>query len=190
VSRNVSVDSKEVRELEKSLGITAPKELKKSMRRAISRTRVGTRQEASKQVRTVYNIASSRFKQGVVLTRPDYRAFSFRLIGKKKPIGLAAFTAGRPRNTKAGVTVAVEKGKRKLIKKAFIARSPNGTKQVFTRYIQKGQPPSPRLPIRSLKGPSASDMMLGSDLDIQLAEFAQARFLEVLQRNLKFFLGR
>ena len=188
MARNVSVDSSEVRELEKIFGTTAPKALKKALRRSLRRTRTGARTQASKKVREEYAVKAGRLKNDIVLTRPNFSNFSFSIIGRKKPIGLTNF--GRPRQTKAGVSVAVEKGKRKLIKRAFIARGVNGNTQVFTRFVRKGQPPSGRLPIRSLKGPSASDMFTGAEVDETVAEFAQDKFLTELERNLKFFLGR
>lgn len=191
MANDITVDSSEVRELEKVFRTTAPKQLKKSMRRALSRTRTGSRTQASKTVREKYNIQARRLKRDVILTRPNYSSFSFRLIGRKKPISLISFRgkSGPPRQTKAGVTVAVEKGQRKLIRHAFIARGANGNAQVFTRYPRRGEP-SGRLPIRSLRGPSASDMVIGSDVVEHLTGYAQERFLDELQRNLRFFLGR
>lgn len=188
---DISVDSSEVRELERVFRTTAPKELKKSMRRALSRTRTGSRAEASKTVREKYNIQARRLKRDVVFTRPNYNNFSFRLIGRKKPIGLLSFRgkSGPPRQTKAGVTVAVEQGQRKLIRHAFIARGASGNAQVSTRYLRSGKK-SGRLPIRSLKGPSASDMVVGSDVVERLTGYAQERFLDELNRNLRYFLGR
>lgn len=188
---DISIDSSEVRELEKVFGVTAPKKLRKSMRRALSRTRSGARTETSKRVREKYNIQARRLKKDVVLTKPNYSSFSFRVIGRKKPISLISFRSksGPPRQTKTGVTVAVETGSRKLIKHAFIARGAGGNAQVFTRYLGNGRK-SGRLPIRSLKGPSAADMMLGAEVEQPLAETAQERFLTELQRNLSFLLGR
>jgi len=189
---DISVDSREVRELERIFGTTAPKQLKRAMRTSLRRTRTGANKEASKAVREKYNIQAGRLKKDVVLSRPNFTNFSFRIIGKRKPIGLNSFRgqSGPPRQVKAGVSVAVEKGSRELIKKAFIARGLNGNPQVFTRYVRKGQPPSGRLPIRALKGPSASDMFAGVEIEEPLGEFAQERFLDELQRNLRFFLGR
>ncbi|MFW5926651.1 MAG: hypothetical protein ACOCSR_01250, partial [Wenzhouxiangella sp.] len=60
---------------------------------------------------------------------------------------------------------------------------------VFTRYRDDGSK-SGRLPIRSLKGPSASDMMLGAEVEEMLAERAVDRFNTELSRNLKHLLGR
>lgn len=188
---DVKLDSSEVRALEKVFGVTAPKQLKKSMRRALSRTRSGARTETSKRVREDYNIQARRLKRDVVLTRPNYSSFSFRVIGRKKPISLISFRSksGPPRQTKTGVSAAVEVGKRKLIKHAFIARGAGGNAQVFTRYLGNGRK-SGRLPVRALKGPSVADMMLGAEVEKTLGDTAQERFLTELNRNLSFLLGR
>lgn len=201
---DVKLDSSEVKELEKVFGITAPKELKKSMRRALSRTRSGAKTETSKRVREDYNIQARRLKRDVVLTRANYSTFSFRVIGRNKTIGLMSFRGkgGPPNPTNAGVTAAVKIGKRQLIRHAFIRTGMNGNRQVFTRYSRTGRllpkkemrrgrnAGQKKTQLRALKGPSAADMMAGVEVEKPLGDNAQERFLTELQRNLTFLLGR
>jgi hypothetical protein len=201
---DVKLDSSEVKALEKVFGITAPRELKKSMRRALSRTRSGSKTDTSKRVREEYNIQARRLKKDVVLTRPNYSSFSFRVIGRKRPISLISFRGkgGPPRQVASGVSAAVELGSREVIRHAFIRTGLNGNKQVFTRYARGGGLlPKVRMSrgsnagqvkrkLRALKGPSVADMMLGSEVEKTLGDTAQDRFLTELQRNLKFLLGR
>ena len=204
MARNVSVDSSEVRELQRIFGTTAPKKLKRAMRFALGRTRTGSRKEASTKVREEYNIKAGRLKKGIVLTRPNFSNFSFRIIGKVRPIGLLNFSgkSGPVRQTRAGISVATNVGDRKLIKSAFIARGLNGNIQVFSRFTDEGAllpkrkmtkgrfVGEKRRVIRSVKGPSAADMIDGAEVEEHITEFAQDKFLEELQRNLKFLLGR
>lgn len=201
---DVKLDSSEVKELEKVFGITAPRELKRSMRRALSRTRRGAKTETSQRVRDDYNIQARRLKRDVVLTRANYSSFSFRVIGRNRTIGLMSFRGkgGPPNPTKAGVSVAVKIGQRKLIGNAFIRTGLNGNKQVFTRYSSSGKLLPKHRPtrganagktktkLRAIKGPSAADMMLGAEVEKPLGDNAQDQFLTELQRNLKFLLGR
>lgn len=201
---DVKLDSSEVRELEKVFGVTAPKRLRRSMRRALSRTRSGARTETSKRVREEYNIQARRLKRDVVLTRANYSSFSFRVIGRNRTIGLMSFRGkgGPPSPTKAGVTAAVKTGQRSLIRHAFIRTGLNGNKQVFTRYSSSGgllpkhkvtrgsNAGKTKTKLRAIKGPSAADMMVGSEVEKTLGDTAQDRFLTELQRNLTFLLGR
>ena len=200
MARNVSVDSSEVQELERIFGTTAPKALKKAMRLSLTRTRSGAKSETSKKIREHYEIKAKRVKQDIVMTRVNFSSFQFSLIGRKKPISTISF--GRPRQVRAGVSVTVEKGERKLIKRAFIARGLNGKTQVFSRFTEEGSllpirkmeqgrhVGERRRVIRGLKGPSASDMFKKADIEEHIAGFARDRFLSELQRNLRFLLGR
>lgn len=199
---DVKIDSRQVAELESVFGEIAPKELKKSMNRALTRTRRRAKTESTKKIRERYNIPVARANKDTILTRPNYQQFFFRVIGRKKPIGLISFKPGRPRQTAKGVTVAVEKKKRKLIRRAFIAKGVNGNTQVFTRFTPKGQPlpyrrttyqgRSGRLrqKIRSIQGPSVSDMMIGSDVAAHLGGILADTFSAELERNLRLLLKR
>lgn len=201
---NVELDSREIQQLERVFGITAPRELKKSMRRALSRTRTGARQKTADHVRETFNILAGRLKKDVVLTRPNYSAMAFSVIGRKRTIGLLNFRGkgGPARQTQAGVSVAVKHGERKLIRHAFIATGLGGHRHIFTRYSRTGTPLPYHRPavgryqgdrrqkLRALKGPSVADMMNTTEVYEPLADEAQQRFLNELSRNLRFFLGR
>jgi|SRR5690625_1376709 len=200
----ISLDSSEIQQLERVFGITAPRELKKSMRRALSRTRTGARAATSKHIRETYNVKAGRLKKDTVLTRANYNSFSFRIIGRPHPIGLLNFSSrgGPARQTKAGVSVAVKLGGRKVIRHAFIAQGLGGGRQVFTRYGKGGALLPRHRPhtganagrlvrkIRALKGPSVADMFDTTEIHEMLATTAHDRFSSELSRNLKHLLGR
>lgn len=207
-NKDVSLDSSEVQELERVFGTIFPRELRKSMRRALSRTRTGARKSVSDHIREDFNVLAGRVRQDTVLLRPNYARMEFRVIGRNRTISMMNFRgkSGPPRQVATGVSVAVRQKKREVIRHAFIAPDLRGKPRVFTRWTRDGQPMPKHYPdrgrysapgirykrqkLRALKGPSVADMMETAGVYEPLAEEAQSRFMTELSRNLKFFLGR
>lgn len=186
----------------KDISVGARRAVHKAIGTSMARTRRGVKKFSSKAVREHYNVKAGQVKKKTLITALNRSTWSFRIIGKEDTINLIHFSSGSAvRQNKRGVSVAVEKGKRSVIRHAFIARDVGGNKRVFTRY-DDGAPMPKRLmksgrsagkkrtTIRALKGPSVADMFFEVEIDEKIAVDLQQRFSRELSQNLKFFLGK
>lgn len=112
------------------------------------------RSEATKRIRARKRIKVKVIRQALVLRRPkradiDGARWGIDVRGTKVPL-----TAYPHRQTKKGVSVEVNRGKRTLIQGAFLATMKSGHKGVFRR---KG---AARLPIQELLGSRPVDALL------------------------------
>lgn len=200
---DIKLDDSEIRRLQKDLSKGARKAVHKAIGTSLARTRRGLKVLTSKSVRQHYNIKARPVKKATVLTRLNRSNWSFRLIGRENPISLIHFSgkSGPIRAPKAGVSVAVEHGKRKLIKRAFIRQDIHGNRRVFSRFEGGDKLPErqmkagryagkKRTVIRALKGPSVADMFFEVEIDEIVAEEVRDRFSREISQNLRFFLGR
>lgn len=200
---DVQLDDSEIRRLQKDLSKGARKAVHKAIGTSLSRTRRGLKVLTSKSVREHYNIKSRPVKKATVLTRINRSSWSFHLIGRENPISLVHFSgkAGPVRPVSAGVSVAVEKGRRKIIKNAFLRTDIHGNRRIFSRFsggqklpkrkMKKGRyAGKERTVIRALKGPSVADMFFEVEIDEIVAEEVRERFSREISQNLRFFLGR
>lgn len=89
------------------------------------------RAEGSRRIREKKGIQAGQIDRALTLLYPPSKdVFLWRLVAKAKPIPLIAFGA---RQTRTGVSVEVTKGKRSIIRHAFIATMASGHKGVFMR---------------------------------------------------------
>jgi hypothetical protein len=142
----------------KGLQALRPGRLDRAVARALSKAGSTAlrdmRSEASKRIRQ-----RKRLKAGVVsrafrLRRPrkttiDGQEWALDVSGK--PVSLTAYPH---RQTKAGVSVEINRGKRTLIKSAFVATMESGKRGVWLRMGKE------RLPIRELLGSRPIDALL------------------------------
>jgi hypothetical protein len=98
--------------------------------RAINHTLAKVRTASSKEIRQVYNISAKDIRQAISITKASRSNMTGFVIAKGKPIPLKAF---KPRQTKQGVSVVIKKGKRDLIRSAFLATMKSGHQGVFAR---------------------------------------------------------
>lgn len=128
----------------------------RALRKAGSTALRDMRSEASKRVRTRKRIRAAAVRNALVMRRPRVSARSidgreWALDVRGKAISLAAYPH---RQTKRGVSVEVNRGKRTLIKSAFLATMKSGHRGVFVRTGKE------RLPIRELLGSRPVDALL------------------------------
>jgi hypothetical protein len=85
--------------------------------------------EASRRIREKKGIQAGKIDSALTLVFPTNKPV-WTLLAKAKPIPLMAFGA---RQTKTGVSVEVTKGKRAIVRHAFMSTMQSGHKGVFMR---------------------------------------------------------
>lgn len=130
------------------------KAIAKACSKASSTALRDMRSEASKRIRARKRIKVAYVRKAIVLVKADKGtidgiSFGVRFTGEKVPL-----SAYPHRQTKAGVVVEVNVGKKTLLEHAFIANSKSGIEAVFKR---KGKA---RLPLEELLGSRPVDAML------------------------------
>lgn len=128
--------------------------LPSARRRTLNKLAQYAKSEAVRSIRSRWRFKAATIRKSISIKRANYKALEaeVRAIGQNSPI--IDFAA---RQTRKGVTVGVSKGKRKLIKGAFVATMKSGHKGVFKRSAKatrrtKGRPTtsSPNLPIEEV----------------------------------------
>lgn len=103
--------------------------------RAINHTLGKLKTTSSREIRTIYAVSAKEINSGFSI-RKATRGQLFGFLGAKgKPLPLAAF---KPRQTKEGVSIVIKKGKRVVIKGAFMSTMGSGYKGVFARGTYQG----------------------------------------------------
>lgn len=161
------------------------KPYKAALRKAGTTAVRDMKSKASKRVREVKELKVRAVKRAIKVERPrgaktlaDMRwALHFRDI----KVPLIDYKA---RPTKRGITVAVNKGKRTLVRSAFIARMPTGHRGVFQR---KGRA---RLPIRELYGSRVVDVMLKTGEAKKILRHGRRTFVRTFDRLLPLELAK
>jgi hypothetical protein len=132
--------------------------LKGALRRALKKAGATAlrdmRSEASKRIRARKRIKTRYITRALTLRRAkgsDIAAMEWALDVSGEPVPLVAYPH---RETKKGVSVEVNRGKRTLVKGSFKASMKSGHQGVFKR---KGKA---RLPIKELRGSRPVDALL------------------------------
>lgn len=125
---------------------------------------------------------------------PQHRAFTIRIFHKAVP--LIEFGA---RQVGSGVSVNVKNG-RKIVKNAFIAKTPNGHVGVFRREEHAkhrkmpagkgGRKMRSQLPIKQLYGSSAAETFNSSDIMPVMERLMKDRYPVLLEHELKFIRSK
>lgn len=169
--------------------------------RALNRAGDQSVTAASREIRRVYNLSAGAAKSQIKVrdrARKGKPSFTIRIFGKRIP--LIEFSA---RQTRAGVTVAVKKGARKLIPHAFIATMKSGHRGVFVRSFGSGaisgrhlfrfgrgsriRPAfDPDLPIAELKTLSVPRMFLEKTVRSAVSRIAMESFRRNFEQQIKF----
>lgn len=107
-----------------------PDEINKGISRAMNHTARKSRTQAVREIRTLYNIRAKDARKAMrhIQARPRFLESKIEVTGR--PLPAIAFGA---RQTKEGVSIAVFRGQRKVIKSAFIATMGSGHTGVFAR---------------------------------------------------------
>lgn len=129
-----------------------------------------------KMVRETYAIKAAEIKQGMRIQNPSSATPVFMMFISGKRLSLSNF---RPKQTKKGTTVLVNKKKgRKLIKHAFVY---NGA--VFAREGKS------RLPINKLSTIPLPNMF-HKDIVDDVTDMAKAKWDDRFAANFEFYLGK
>ena len=150
--------------------------LPRVMRDAINDTATHVRALAVKDIREKWNVKAGELRQRIKISpRATVNRLEAMVKANGEPIPLIAFN---PRPIRAGVSVAIVKGKRTLIKGGFITTMKSGHRGVFMRAGRQ------RLPIVEKKAIS-----IPSQWNQKIAEHARDADL-YLQRRLQSRLQR
>lgn len=158
--------------------------LKRALRKAGASALRDMRSEATKRVRARKRIKVSYVRAAMTLRRPrggDIAAMAWAVDVSGKPVPLVAYPH---RQTKKGVSVEVNKGKRTLLKGAFVATMKSGHRGVFRR---KG---TARLPIEELRGSRPVDALLHKGEADAVAARGGATFEATFARVLPLEIGK
>lgn len=158
--------------------------LKRALRKAGATALRDMRSEASKRIRTRKAIRPKYIQRALTLQRPkggDISSMAWALNVSGDPVPLVAYPH---RQTKKGVTVEVNRGKRTLVAGSFKAMMKSGHKGVFKR---KGKA---RLPIQELRGSRPVDALLHKGEAEGVAERGGRSFGETFARVLPLEIGK
>lgn len=158
--------------------------VRRAMRKAGSTALRDMRSEASKRVRARKRIKPSYVRRAMTMQRAkgsDISSMEWSLRVSGEPVPLVAYPH---RQTKKGVSVEVNRGKRTLVKGAFVATMKSGHQGVFKR---KG---TARLPIRELLGSRPIDALLHKGEADAVAERGGRSLRDTFARLLPLEIGK
>lgn len=157
--------------------------LKRALRKAGATAQRDMRSEASKRIRTRKRIKSSVISRAMTLRRTggDVSDMSWSLDVSGEAVPLIAYPN---RQTKRGVSVEVNRGKRTLVKGSFVATMKSGHKGIFRR---RG---SARLPIEELRGSRPVDALLHAGEAQGVADRGGKSFADTFSRVLPLEIGK
>lgn len=153
---------------------------------ALNKMAQQAKSEASRRIRSRYNIKKGDLDSNFRLRRASVNNLSAIVTASGNPLPLYDFGA---RQTKAGVSVMVLKGQRKVVqpidgRRAFIATMSSGHVGVFVR---KGKS---RLPIQELSSLSIPQMFGTKNVMGALTAFVNERLRPLLVHEIEFFRGK
>ncbi len=158
--------------------------LKRALRKAGATALRDMRSEASKRIRARKRIKTRYISRALTMRRAtgsDIAAMSWALNVSGEPVPLVAYPH---RQTKKGVSVEVNRGKRTLIKGSFVATMKSGHAGVFRRQGKA------RLPIEELRGSRPVDALLHEGEADGVAERGGKSFAETFARVLPLEIGK
>lgn len=157
---------------------------KRALRKAGATALRDMKSEANKRIRARKKIEVRYIGRALSLARPtgsDISSFSWALNVSGERVPLTAYPF---RQTRKGVSVEVNRGKRTLVKGSFVATMGSGHKGVFLR---KGKA---RLPIRELTGSRPVDALLHKGEADGVAERGGRSFSSTFARVLPLEIGK
>lgn len=160
------------------------KALKRALRKAGATALRDMRSEASKRIRARKAIKPKYIRRALSLRRArgsDIADMEWAVDVSGEPVPLVAYPH---RQTRKGVSVEVNRGKRTLVKGSFVASMRSGHQGVFRR---RG---AARLPIDELRGSRPVDALLHEGEADAVAERGGRSFAETLTRVLPLELAK
>ncbi len=169
-------------------GIKALRPLDKSIARALSKAGSTAlrdmRSEASKRIRQRKRLQAGVISKAFHLRRPKATSIDgmlWALDVSGKPVRLIDYPH---RQTRKGVSVEVNRGKRTLVVHAFIARMTSGHEGIFRRVGRA------RLPIHELLGSRPVDALLHEGEVESVAARGEASFVATFERVLPLEMAK
>lgn len=160
-----------------------------SLDKAAARALVGVQRRAGpaskREVRKTYAVQAGAITSAFTVSNGKESAGSYVAVrASVQPVSLMRFGA-RWSKRAAGATAEIIRGERKTYGAAFIARLPNGARQVLARKpgIGPNGKRAPRYPLVRLNGPSPYQMVQGLDggtarrITAELREYATVETL-------------
>lgn len=158
--------------------------LKRALRKAGATALRDMRSEASKRIRARKRIKASYVRKAMTLRRAkggDIADMEWALDVSGEPVPLVAYPH---RQTKKGVSVEVNRGKRTILAGSFKATMKSGHKGVYKRSG------ATRLPIKEVRGSRPVDALLHEGEAEAVAERGGTSFSETFTRVLPIELGK
>lgn len=158
--------------------------LKRALRKSGSTALRDMRSEARKRIRARKRIKGRYISRALTLRRAkgsDIAAMEWAIDVSGEPVPLVAYPH---RQTKKGVSVEVNRGKRTLVAGSFVATMKSGHQGVFRR---RGKA---RLPIDELRGSRPVDALLHEGEAAGVAERGGKSFGETFVRVLPLEIGK
>lgn len=155
---------------------------RRALRKAGATGQRDMKSEASKRVRVRKAIKPAYVSRAFTLrTSTTDKSMEFALDISGEPVPLVAYPH---RQTKKGVSVEVNRGKRTIVKRSFIATMKSGHKGVFQR---RG---SARLPIRELVGSRPIDALSHAGEIDAVIERGRSSFVDTFERVLPLEISK
>jgi hypothetical protein len=153
-------------ELSAALARMSSHDIPKAIKSGVAYAARGGKTAIAKNITASYSVSSGRVKQDV--SAPQFRdgGQTAVLRTSRKPITAMQFKA---RQTKAGLTMAIYKGQRTTVSRAFIAKG-----KPFQRVGQA------RMPLRVIHGPSVHAIYTGGRFSGQIQQATEQRISEQL----------
>lgn len=172
----IEIDDKQLRKDFKKLKTESPAALSKALNDTATATK---KADLPGLILSRYSIKKPRLNKGIKVTERAKKTSLGSVVSAGTdggdPISLTSFVGTR--QVKAGTSVAVIKGKRKIIKHAFVkAKRGQKTKQVFRRKT------SSRYPLQALKGPSIPAMT--NKIEPKLGPIALEKLADNVEKQL------
>ena len=154
------------KELAAYLARLSSHDIPKAVRAGVKYAATGGKTAIAKNIRANYSLSSARVKQDV--SSPQYRdgGQTAVLNTSRKPITAMQFKA---RQTRRGVTMAIYKGQRTTVSRAFIAKG--------LPFRRQGKP---RMPIDVIHGPSIHVIYTGGRFSGAIQQATEKRIEEQL----------
>lgn len=178
----------DVSKVKRELVALGRRDARAAIRRGLSRASSGTRTQANREARNTLNVKASALS-GTIRVRND-GSFGRTVVIKGKGLPLSEFRGTRQLESRraSGLSVKVYKSAaRKVLKRGRFLHPLTGTS------IERDRPagvPVGRTPTSVLFGPGVAQVLAKRDELRALVDYAERRFIEVVQQEIRFRLGR
>ena len=164
-------------ELRTALQRMSSQDVPKAIKAGVRYAARGGRTAIAKNIRAHYTLTSGRIKDGRSMGNPEFRDGGQTAVIRtsRKPITAMQFKA---RQTKAGLTMAIYRGQRTLVKSGFIAKG--------KPFKRRGPA---RMPLDVIHGPSIHAIYTGGRFAGQIQQATEKRIEEQLVQGILRSIG-